>query len=629
MCGIAGEITCHGVIGPENIANLVSRLAHRGPDNQSIYKSTDGQCVLGHARLSIIDLSTAANQPMVDSLTGNIIVFNGEIYNFLQIRKYLESQGDIFQTQSDTEVVLVLYRRHGIECLQHIRGMFAFAIWDTNKKSLLIARDRLGKKPLNYVITKNCLIFSSEIDPLSRHPKVSPEIDQKALNFYLQLQYVPSPWTIYKQIKKLPPAHYAVFDHRGLKIKKYWDLNYQNTIMISEEEALDGLEEKLFEAVRLRMISDVPLGALLSGGVDSSLVVAVMAKLCEEPVKTFSIGFQSAQHNELPFAQQTSDYYKTEHYPEIVTGDIEYLIPKLVKHYGEPFADSSAVPSFYVSQTARRHVAVVLNGDGGDELLGGYPRYELSGKKIIVGKLLGRLAPPEILATIAPSSRNAPPQKIITRALRKLLRDFTNPELRSMLMYSQSWNDPERAELLGIDSDPTLLRNWRMELLRGAMEQADNPIDRMLWMDNRTYLPGDLLVKMDIASMHCGLETRSPLLDQEVIEFCSTLPVELKVKDGTGKYLLKKLAERYFPANFVHRKKMGFSIPKAEWLRGPLRENLKEILRDQSAITPLNNRVIDKTITEFFAGQNNHASRLWILFMYAQWRRYRYAEDVI
>jgi asparagine synthase (glutamine-hydrolysing) len=496
--------------------------------------------------------------------------------------------------------------------------MFALAIWDEQRQQLFLARDRVGKKPLNYAVTKTGLAFCSELHPLSRHPDVDSEMDLEALELYLQCQFIPAPWTIYRGIRKLPPAHYAVYDRRGLKIEKYWEVDYRDKIAISEADALDALEEKLTEAVRLRMIADVPLGALLSGGVDSSVVVALMAKLSNEPVRTFSIGFEEEAFNELPYAQQAAERCGTLHHPEIVQGDVEHLLPKLARHYGEPYADSSAVPSFFISTAARRHVTVALNGDGGDELLGGYPRYWLPPLTLSVSGLIGGWTPLAHLVDLAPRIVTAKTYPM--RAVRKLLMQYANPELRSVIMFAAFWNDAERRELLP-DGPSALLRDWRRGWLEGAFAHADNPVDRMLWLDNHTYLPGDLLVKMDIASMHCGLETRSPLLDHEVIEFCARLPVLHKVKDRVGKYLLKKLAERYFPADFVHRRKMGFGIPLAAWLRGPLRKVLNETLLDVWLMAPLSIALIERTLREFEAGDATHKSRLWSLLMFGVWRR--------
>lgn len=618
MCGIAGEFNWNASANRKAVEAMVSGVAHRGPDDRGLWSSPSGACALGHVRLSVVDLSPAGHQPMLDPNTGNAIVFNGEIYNFQALRKDCEAQGDVFKSHSDTEVILALYRRHGVGCLKFLRGMFALAIWDEHRRQLFLARDRVGKKPLNYAVTKTGLVFCSELHPLSRYPSVDKGMDLEALELYLQCQFIPAPWSIYRGIRKLPPAHYAVYDRNGLKIEQYWEVDYRNKIQISEAQALDALEEKLTEAVRLRMIADVPLGALLSGGVDSSVVVALMAKLSKEAVRTFSIGFEEEAFNELPWAQQAAERCGTLHHPEIVKGDVEHLLPKLARHYGEPFADSSAVPSFFVSATARRHVTVALNGDGGDELLGGYPRYWLPELALRTSALLGGWMPPAHLANLAPRLLAA--KSIPMRAVRKLLMQYANPELRSVLMFAGFWDDPIRRELLPNGSN-TLLADWRRAWLEGAFVHADNPVDRMLWMDNRTYLPGDLLVKMDIASMHCGLETRSPLLDHEVIEFCARLPVQHKVKGQVGKYLLKKLAERYFPADFVHRRKMGFGIPLRDWLGGPLRKVLNETLLDAQLMAPLSAAVIKRTLREFEAGGNEHESRLWALLMFGVWRR--------
>lgn len=596
---------------------MVRRIRHRGPDDSGHWVSPARDCVLGHARLSIIDLSPLGHQPMIDSVTGNALVFNGEIYNFQSLRRECETAGDTFRSQSDTEVMLALYRRYGIACLAKLRGMFAFALWDESKRSVFLARDRVGKKPLNYGLTQHGLVFSSEIDSLARHPGLSREMDEEALDLYLQLQYIPAPWSIYKSIRKLPPAHYAIYDKNGFHIHKYWDLNYRSTIRISEEEALEGLEDKLNEAIRLRMIADVPLGALLSGGVDSSVVVALMAKQSQQPVRTYSIGFKEESFNELPYAQMVADRYSTKHYPEITDPEIEPFLAELVKHYGEPFADSSAVPSFHVCRTARKHVTVVMNGDGGDELLGGYPRYSLPPFSISAGSLLGHWHTPDQLADLVQGLDKV--RSIPGRLRRKWLLRIAHPELQSMIMYAAFWNDEERYALLNRSS--ATLPSWRTAWLGDSRGAASNPIDRMLWIDNHTYLPGDLLVKMDVASMHCGLEARSPFLDHLVIEFCASLPVSLKVHKGVGKYLLKKLAEKYLPRELIYRRKMGFAIPMAKWLRGRLAPLMEEVLFDRNAMAPLDSALIRKTVREFREQHHDHSARLWAVFMYGLWKK--------
>lgn len=619
MCGIAGQVAFGDRADPAAVAAMIARIRHRGPDDEGVWSSPDGACALGHARLSIIDLTPSGHQPMIDPETGNSIVFNGEIYNYLELKAECEARGDRFQSESDTEVILYLYRRYGVDCLHKLRGMFAFAIWDEGARELFVARDRVGKKPFLYAVSEGRFVFCSEMSGVVAHPWVGSEIDHQALELYLQLQYVPAPWTIFEAVRKLPPAHYAVFSQNGFLVKKYWDIDYRQKVSLSEGDALDGLEERLTEATRLRLISDVPLGALLSGGVDSSLVVALMSRISSQPVRTFSIGFREEAFNELPYAQQVADQYGALHHPEVLEEDVEGMLSLLVRHYGEPYADSSALPSFLVSQAARRHVTVVLNGDGGDELLGGYPRYSLSRLQLAVSSLASDLLPVSGLVSLA--GRVAAGRGLHGKIARKLATGFAWPELRSVNMYGNFWTDEARAELMGDRHDPALLPAWRKEWLRGAREHANNPVDRMLWYDSHTYLPGDLLAKMDIASMHCGLETRSPLLDHEVIEFCAALDPSMKVRGPTGKYLLKKLAERYFPNDFVHRKKMGFAIPLRKWLSGPLRDVVQATLRDERLMEPLNIAVIERTLVEFFDLGEDHSSRVWALLMYGLWRR--------
>ena len=622
MCGIAGRVEWRGMERDGGVAGVVHRLRHRGPDDQGVWNSPGGECTLGHARLSIIDLSAAGHQPMLDPETGNAIVFNGEIYNFQALRAECERAGDRFRSHSDTEVILALYRRHGRGCLQRLRGMFALAIWDAGRRELFLARDRVGKKPLHYALTPGGgIVFASELDALARHPAVDTSTDPEALELYLQLQSIPAPWTIYRGIRKLPPASWAVLDEAGLRIEPYWEVDYRPKRAVGEAEALEGLEATLREAVRLRMVADVPVGALLSGGVDSSLVVALMAGMSGEPVRTFSIGFEEEAFDELPWAARVAERYGTRHHPEVVRGEVEPLLTDLVRHYGEPFADASAVPSFYVSRVARRHVKVVMNGDGGDELLGGYPRYWLRPASIRAGSVLGEMSSPAALARAVPALAEG--HSLQARVRRRWVLRAAHPELQSVVMYAGFWGDRRRGALLGRGrAGSPLLEAWRTGWLQAARAHASNPIDRMLWIDNRTYLPDDLLVKMDIASMHCGLEARSPLLDHEVIEYCAGLPVQLKVKGGTGKYLLKKLGERYLPHDLLHRRKMGFGIPVGDWLRGPLRPLLRDtLLGGGGAMEPLDARVVRETVDEFERGAGHHESRLWALLMYGLWRR--------
>jgi asparagine synthase (glutamine-hydrolysing) len=617
MCGITGETSFSSKPSAENVQALADRLTHRGPDASGLWASPDGTCVLGHRRLSIIDLSPLGHQPMVDLITGNAVVFNGEIYNFRQLRAECESNGEVFRSDSDTEIILALYRRMGPDCVKRFRGMFAIALWDASNKRLFLARDRVGKKPLHYALTDGGIVWASELNPLSKHPGINREIDPEALELYLQLGSVPAPWTIYKGIRKLPPACIAVFDRSGFRIKEYWNVDYRAKQKLSEADALDGLEEKLTEAVKLRMISDVPIGALLSGGVDSSVIVALMSKLADRPVRTFSVGFDNEAFDELHYAKQAANICGVDSTTRVIEGDVTSLLPKIVRHYGEPFADNSAIPSFMVCKFAREHVTVVLNGDGGDELLGGYHRNALSRLELMTSKICEFAFPPAVSSVTDQFFLGS---GIVKRAARRIGLRHVCPSLAPAYMYSAFWDDPDRAELLGRSHQPRLLHQWRSDLVTRTMKNADGTIDNMLYGESRTALPDQLLVKMDIASMHVGLEARSPLLDHEVIEFCASLEEHHKVKNGTGKYLLKKLAERYFPREFVHRKKMGFAIPMAHWLRGPLRQTVQDTLQNRDVMQPLDLSRINAELEVFMAGDNLKVARIWSLLMFGQWR---------
>ncbi len=621
MCGIAGIVAKQTKVNEGALSDLVDGVLHRGPDDRGHYLSPDRKCTLGHTRLAVLDLSSAGHQPMLDESTGNAIVFNGEIYNFTALRKDCVKDGYQFFSHSDTEVILALYRKHGVDCLRFLRGMFAFGIWDARKKRLFFARDRVGKKPFHYAVSSDGFTFCSEIDPLARHARTDCALDPKALDFFLHLQYIPAPLSIYRGIRKLPPAHYGLFDASGLRIESYWHLDYRNKLNISESDALDAFEEKLSEAVKLRMVADVPVGALLSGGVDSSVIVALMAKIAGSPVHTYSIGFPQAEFDESVYARQAADICGVQHHPaELVAPDLD-LLPALVRHYGEPYGDSSALPSFGVCAFARKERKVVLNGDGGDELLGGYPRYSLPNSTIRLATWIRSIHP---MPLVDPVNWLGEQGRFPWKKIRRLSQDhLLLPDAGPFAMYSSHWTDRLRHELLCDESLTVNLPHWRADWFRRARLASDNPVDSMLWLDNHTYLPGDLLVKMDIAAMHCGLEARSPLLDHELIEFCARLPVVCKVKNGTGKYLLKRLAERYFPQEFVHRRKMGFGIPLVAWMRGPFRSLLDDVLRDPSCMSPLNLATVEHYRCRFLDhGDDNEVTRLWSLFMFGLWRRY-------
>lgn len=620
MCGIAGEVRFDGGVMRAPLEAMSFGIRHRGPDDEGLWIAQDRVCGFSFRRLSIVDLSPLGHQPMTDPETGNVIVFNGEIYNFQKLRSECERAGAQFRSRSDTEVILALYRRFGSDCVKHMRGIFALAIWDARRSELFLARDRLGKKPLNYAPTRHGLIFCSEIGPLSRHPAVNRDHDPDALELFLQLLSVPAPWTIYRSIRKLPPAHWAICSRAGFRIEKYWDVDYTQKSRLSDVDALEGFEERFSEAVRLRMIADVPLGALLSGGVDSSAVVAQMAKHSGRPVRTFSVGFEEESFNELPHAREAARICGTDHHEQIVTGDVEHLLPVIARHHGEPFADPSAIPSFLVCRTTREHVTVALTGDGGDELLGGYPRYRLSGGTLLSSRLLGRLVPGDVLLSRAVNFSGG--RDFLDRAASRVVRDLAHPEFGSLMNYRGNWDDNARCSLLGKGGNPELLPGWRRRWLNAAQTRAANPVDRMLYFDNHTWLPDDYLVKVDIASMHCGLQTHSPFLDHELVEYCASLPLRMKVRSGTGKFLLKQLAAKTFGSAFVNRPKQGFGIPLAKWLRGALNARMMEVLSDRNLMEPFNAAEIARVAAEFRTAskRRDHASRLWALFMYGLWR---------
>jgi asparagine synthase (glutamine-hydrolysing) len=620
MCGIAGQVSFQSSVDPAALMDLVHGIAHRGPDDQGIHVSPGQRCGLGHARLSIIDLSPLGHQPMLDSEAGNAIVFNGEIYNFAALRERCEAAGYRFRSHTDTEVILALYRLHGVECLTHLRGMFAFAIWDEARQRLFFARDRVGKKPFHYSLGKQGFTFCSEIDPLSRHPLTDRELDYQALDYYLQLQAVPAPLTIYRGIRKLLPAHYGIIESGQLTIRRYWQPEYRDKLAISDADALDAFEEKFAETVRLRMMADVPVGALLSGGVDSSLTVALMARYADQPVRTFSVGFSEDAVDESAYAQQAADLCGSMHRPVRMPGPDLDDLPRLVKRYGEPYGDYSALPSFLVCTTARQEVAVVLNGDGGDELLGGYPRYALSERVQDYSLRMQRSLPVPLKKQVDWMLKSG---RFPYRKLHRLFLKYAMADGAPLTMLHGVGSDRQRSVLLPFEGGGSNLPDWRLRWLSEARAMTDNPIDSMLWLDNHTYLPDDLLVKMDIAAMQCGLEARSPFLDHELIEFCARLPIDQKVRGGVGKYLIKKLAARYFPDEFVHRQKMGFGIPLKLWLQGAMQSMVRDVLRDPACMAPLDHALVRRYLDEFEKGAYAaEPVRIWTLLMYGLWRRH-------
>jgi asparagine synthase (glutamine-hydrolysing) len=548
------------------------------------------------------------------------IVLNGEIYNFQTLRADLQRKGHPFRSDSDTEVILHLYEEEGVECLQHLRGMFAFALWDAKRQTLFLARDRLGKKPLFYYHDSKAFLFASEPKAILQDPHVRAEPEAEALHHYLTYGYVPGSYSAFRGIHKLPPAHYLLVYDGQVSIHRYWSVQYLPKRHESEAELGEELLALLEEAVRLRLISDVPLGAFLSGGIDSSVVVALMRRLISGPVKTFSIGFERPEYDELAYARQVAECFETDHHELVVKPDAARMLPHLVWHYNEPFADSSALPSFSLCEMTRESVTVALNGDGGDEAFLGYDRY----LGTVLAGWYDRIPAP-LRRALAQGASFLPQgsSKSAAYRLRRFVEALTlEPRRRYgqwMLYFANGQKDelytPEFAAQVGsMDS---------LSLLETAYEASDAPsfLEATVHTDVQLYLPDDLLVKMDIASMAHSLEVRSPFLDHKVVEFAASLPASLKLRRLTQKYLLKKIMNGVLPDEILRRKKMGFGLPIDHWFRHELREMTYDLLLDGRARQRGYFRpdVVRRYLDEHVEGNAHHHFRLWNLLMLELW----------
>jgi asparagine synthase (glutamine-hydrolysing) len=624
MCGIAGLI--HYGSGERadraTIKRMTDTIAHRGPDGEGVY--VDGPVGLGHRRLAIIDVAGGL-QPMTDPEERLCIVFNGEIYNFPELRAHLETLGYQFRTRSDTEVVLYLYQELGPRCVEQLRGMFAFAIWDKVEQRLFLARDRVGKKPLYYADLGHTLLFASEAKAILAHPAISRQVDLAALDDFLTYQYVPAPRSMFHGISKLPPAHYMVVEEGKVRVTRYWDLNFLEKQRLSDRDALERMRPLLEEAVRIRMISDVPLGAFLSGGVDSSLVVALMARQSAQPVKTFSIGFTDQAYNELPYARKVAEMYGTQHEEFICTADLVGVVPKLVWHFDEPFADSSAIPTYYLSQMTRRHVTVALNGDGGDEGFAGYERY-LGNRYVRLYKTLPRSVRSRLVGPLLDLLPESAARVSLLRRLKWLNAASLSPRGREYSHSMTIFRADERAEVLSREVFAELSGRDALAYMLdfyNAPHLPDDDVDRMLYSDTMTYLPGDLLVKVDRMTMAHSLEGRSPLLDHKVLEFAASLPGSQKLRGTNLKYLLKKLGEELLPHDVLYRPKQGFGVPIASWFRNELRDWVTDLLAQPAVAHDglLRADAIARLVQEHTTGRVNHGHRLWALINLELWYR--------
>ncbi len=622
MCGIAGfveDADRHAPHGARLDAefNLVHRMCdvirHRGPDDEGIHVQSG--VGLGMRRLSIIDLA-GGRQPIHNETRTVWVVFNGEIYNYRQLRAELEAQGHQFYTSSDTESIVHAYEQWGEEAFRRLRGMFAIALWDAAKRTLFLARDRAGQKPLHYVERGGRLYFGSEIKSLLAAGAVDPQLNLQALDHYLAFLYTPRETSIFEGVRKLPPGHYLRWQDGRADVRQYWQISSSETFAGSEADAVDALRRVLQDAVASHMVSDVPLGAFLSGGVDSSAVVGMMARASSGPVKTFSIGFDDPAYDELEYARAVSRHFNTEHHEFVVKPDGLSILGDLISHFDEPFADSSAIPTWYVSEIARRHVTVVLSGDGGDELFGGYDRY-LPHPRVA---RFDAVPVPGLRAAAASIWPLLPHGTRGKNFLRHVAKDATGRYLDSITLFPAD----ERAALYAPAARDALASGAERILSAHFDRFGALPHDsRMMRFDFETYLPEDVLTKVDRMSMAHSIESRVPLLDNEVIDFAAALPARFKIRNGRRKHVLKQALQPLLPAGILERRKQGFGVPLGNWFRGGLTNLFSDVLesartRQRGYFEPA---FVSRLLREHRSGQRNHELRLWQLLVFELWHR--------
>lgn len=621
MCGIVGIVNSNSRPASREVLERMNRcIVHRGPDEDGFY--VNKSVALAMRRLSIIDLA-GGQQPIFNRDRTKSIVFNGEIYNFQELRKDLEARGHEFYTNCDTEVIVHLYDRYGADCVQHLRGMFAFAIWDTNDDSLFIARDRVGKKPLLYSLQQNGdLIFGSEFSALLAHPDISRSVDYEAIDNYLSYLCIPAPQTAFKQIRKLEPAHWLRWKDGRVETKRYWMPDFSKKIKISTQEAEAETLRILRESTKLRMISEVPLGAFLSGGVDSSAIVALMAETSAQPVKTFSIGFEEQDYSELKYARRVAEHVGAEYNEFIVRPNALEVLPTLVEHYGEPYADSSAIATYYVAKETRKFVTVALNGDGGDESFAGYERYAAMRIAEKYYKIPASLRKTfiENAVDLIPASEARHSR---ARDLKRFVKAAGLPKTERYFRWVGALDRQTKAELYTDDFKNDTLRFDASKTLGQWFDKTGNLgiLDATLLTDQMTYLPNDLLVKVDIASMAVSLEARSPLLDHKVIEFAASLPENIKMKRFETKSLLKKVAARLVPKDVIYRRKMGFGVPIGNWFRGEMKDFVRGTLLSEKSMRRniIKPDALQKYVGEHIDGKNDYTHQIYTLLMLELW----------
>lgn len=624
MCGICGIYNLDGApVNNRLLQTMNDTMTHRGPDGSGLF--VDGSIGLGHRRLAIIDLHTG-EQPMATDDSQLQVVFNGEIYNFLELKKELEACGHRFRTNSDTEVLLHGYRQWGESFVKRLRGMFAIALWDVAQRKLLLVRDRVGKKPLYYHFDGRRLLFGSELKAVIADATVPRELDPAALDAYCSFGYVPSPLSIYKSVRKLLPAHLAIITQQGMSQRSYWDLDMrEEPAAVNEERACEELQEVFDEAVRLRMISDVPLGAFLSGGIDSSAVVASMSLQGDgTPVKTAAIGFDDKRFNELEFARIVANRYQTDHREFVVRPDALGIIEKMVWHFDEPFADSSALPTWYVCEMARRQVTVALSGDGGDENFAGYAarygmnRFEEGIRAKIPGVVSRGFLNP--LAKIYPRADFLPRPLRLKNFLNNLALSQAEAYFRDMSFYFK----PEQKSFLFNPDFLAQLHPEKTQEVLGRHFSANpnpDPVTRVQYVDIKSYLPEDILVKVDRMSMAHSLEVRAPILDHKVMECAARMPSSLKLHENQSKYIFKKMNEKRLSADILYRKKQGFCVPLDTWIRGEFQEMTRDVLFSAGMSEYFNQSCIEQLWVRHQSGRENNGTPLWGLLMLGLWMR--------
>jgi asparagine synthase (glutamine-hydrolysing) len=621
MCGIVGKISVTGTVDRELLETMCALVEHRGPDSRGTF--LESGVGLGIQRLAVIDLD-AGDQPIFNEDESIVVVLNGEIYNYVELREQLQRRGHWLATHTDTEVIVHLYEDHGIDCVNFLRGMFAFALWDRRHRRLVLARDRVGKKPLFYAQRGDTIWFASEPRAILADSDIPRDVNFAAIDSFLQLSYVPHPESAFAALRKLPPAHTLTWEGGRAQKRRYWKLSYASNLAASSAaEREELLREQLLEATRLRLRSDVPLGAFLSGGVDSSAVVAAMAREASGRVKTFSIGFDVDEFDETPYAREVAELFDTDHHELRVEPSAIEILPRLVWHYGEPFADSSAIPSFYLAALTREHVTVALNGDGGDESFAGYRRY-------VAYRLMERLdyMPRPLWSTVAALSQRLGSGAQIdgtrARAGRLTQAMLMRPADRHR-MWTSYMSRHELRQLYTREFADSIDTSAAARAIEDAYadSDADNELERLLDTDVNVYLPGQLLVKVDIATMASSLEVRSPLLDHHLMETAAALSPGDKVRGLTTKRIFKDALRPWLPASILDRKKAGFGVPLATWFRNDLRELPRDVLLDERATGRgmFRTDALTALIDDHLAGRRDHSHRLWALIQLELWLR--------